>query len=62
MSNSRARRHYRVAEREAEQAPHKGTFITNEKKSKLFVGLGLLAAFLYIDGLVMGYLFGKRRG
>ncbi|MCL2620408.1 MAG: hypothetical protein FWD97_05715 [Defluviitaleaceae bacterium] len=57
-----ARKHYRVAQKEAAATPH----VHMEKFRKhgkrfLLVGFGLLIA-VWLEGLLVGYLIGKNRG
>jgi len=60
MANYKARRHYRVAEKEMAQAPSKGTFVPDDKKNKLIALFVAVVLLTYFKGLFLGYLFGKK--
>lgn len=60
MSSVRGRRHYRVAQKEVEQAPQKGTFVKNEDKHKLCICALLFVMIVFIKGFVIGYLLGRQ--
>lgn len=54
-----ARRHYRVVKKEIEQSPAKGIFIPNKAKPKLAaIGISIMI-FVFLKGLLLGYLAGK---
>ncbi len=60
MSGSKSRRHYRVAQREAEQSPSKGTFVPNEKRNTL-LAIGLVVLFMtYVSGVMFGYFISSK--
>lgn len=53
------RRHYRVAEREAEQNPSRGIFVPNKKRPKFMVIAAIALAVAFINGLITGLLISK---
>ena len=53
------RRHYRVAQREAQHKPARGIFISNKKKSKVAVIASVILAAAFIKGILIGCLITK---
>ena len=52
MRYARPTRHYRVAEKQVQQNPYKGTFIPNGDKTKL--GIFAAGVLLFVLGLLIG--------
>ncbi|NLJ88308.1 MAG: hypothetical protein GX327_05930 [Epulopiscium sp.] len=59
MNLKTKQRHYRVAQKEIEQAPNKGVFIENDKKQLYTIFAGVILVFTFIQGLVIGYFIGR---
>lgn len=58
MAGSKNRKHYRVAQREIENAPNRPAAKCKKKKMLAITILGILVAFL--SGAVLGYVCGSR--
>ena len=58
------RKHYRVAQKEAECAPRNPARIEKIKKYHKKAGIAILVflVFCWVEGFVIGYLIGKRNG
>lgn len=59
MAYARTRKHYRVAKKEAETAPNKGIFISNEHKKKGLIILSVFIAVVFVKGFLFGYIAGR---
>ncbi|WP_317367618.1 hypothetical protein [uncultured Tyzzerella sp.] len=55
-----AKKHYRAFKKQLELTSPKGTFITNDQKSKLFILSAVLLALVFFKGLFLGYILGKK--
>lgn len=55
-----AKKHYRAFKKQLEVTSPKGTFITNNQKSKLMMLSAIFLGLIFIKGLFLGYILGKR--
>ncbi len=55
-----AKKHYRAFKKQLEITSPKGTFITNNQKSKLMILGAIFLGLIFIKGLFLGYILGKR--
>lgn len=55
-----AKKHYRASRRQLEVTSPKGTFIPNNQKSKLITLSCIIVGLIFIKGLLLGYLMGRR--
>lgn len=55
-----AKKHYRAFKKQLEVNSPKGTFITNNQKSKLMILSAIFLGLIFIKGLFLGYILGKR--
>lgn len=55
-----AKKHYRAFKKQLEVTSPKGTFITNNQKSKLMILSAIFLGLIFIKGLFLGYILGKR--
>ena len=55
-----AKKHYRAFKKQLEITSPKGTFITNNQKSKLMILGSIFISLIFIKGLFLGYILGKR--
>nr|WP_317357590.1 hypothetical protein [uncultured Tyzzerella sp.] len=55
-----AKKHYRAFKKQLELTSPKGTFITNDQKSKLMILSAVLIGLVFIKGLFLGYILGKK--
>lgn len=55
-----AKKHYRAFKKQLELTSPKGTFITNDQKSKLMILSAVLIGLVFIKGLFLGFILGKR--
>ena len=55
-----AKKHYRAFKKQLEVNSPKGTFITNNQKSKLMILSATFLGLIFIKGLFLGYILGKR--
>ncbi len=55
-----AKKHYRAFKKQLELTSPKGTFITNNQKSKLMILSVIFLALVFVKGLFLGYILGKR--
>ena len=55
-----AKKHYRAFKKQLEITSPKGTFITNNQKSKLMILSAIFLGLIFIKGLFLGYILGKR--
>lgn len=55
-----AKKHYRAFKKQLEVTSPKGTFITNNQKSKLMVLSAIFLGLVFVKGLFLGYILGKR--
>lgn len=60
MRYARPVRHYRVAEKQVQQNPYKGTFIPNKDKARLGIFAAGIGALLFILGLLIGAVANNR--
>lgn len=59
MRYARPTRHYRVAEKQIEQSPLKGTYITNKDKPKIAAAAGVVGVLVFLLGLLLGVLIDR---
>ena len=55
-----AKKHYRAFKKQLEVTSPKGTFIPNNQKSKLITISCVIVGLIFIKGLLLGYIFGRR--
>ena len=55
-----AKKHYRAFKKQLEFTSPKGTFITNDQKSKLAILSSVFIVLIFLKGLFLGYILGKR--
>lgn len=55
-----AKKHYRAFKKQLEVTSPKGTFITNNQKSKLMMLSAIFLGLVFVKGLFLGYILGKR--
>ncbi len=55
-----AKKHYRAFKKQLELTSPKGTFVTNDQKSKLMILSVVFLALIFVKGLFLGYILGKR--
>ncbi|WP_250278703.1 hypothetical protein [[Clostridium] colinum] len=55
-----AKKHYRAFKKQLELTSPKGTFITNNQKSKLMMLSAIFVGLMFIKGLFLGYILGRR--
>ena len=57
-----ARKHYRAMKKQVQQTPGKGTgiFIPKKKKNQFFGAIALFSALLFVHGILIGYIVGKK--
>ncbi|MBS5793850.1 MAG: hypothetical protein ACLUCH_08415 [Lachnospirales bacterium] len=55
-----AKKHYRAFKKQLELTSPKGTFITNDQKSKLAILSAVFIVLIFLKGLFLGYILGKR--
>ncbi len=62
MARNSRRRHYRVAENEAKQsvAVRNGLYLSKEKIVQYSLLAGIFVVLVFIKGLILGYLSGKK--
>lgn len=58
-ARAKAKKHYRVVQKKIAQAPSKGIFISNCKKNKCLLFGAAALIFVFIKGVLLGYLLGK---
>lgn len=59
MRSESKKRHYRVAQKQVEQAPSKGVFIANEKKNQYILFAIGMFLIIFIKGFIIGYLVAR---
>ena len=55
-----AKKHYRAFKKQLEITSPKGTFIPNNQKSKLKILSVVFLSLIFLKGLFLGYILGKR--
>mgnify|MGYP001622853758 CR=1 FL=1 len=55
-----AKKHYRAFKKQLELTSPKGTFVTNDQKSKLMILSVIFLSLIFIKGLFLGYILGKK--
>lgn len=55
-----AKKHYRAFKKQLEVTSPKGTFIPNNQKSKLITISCVIVGLMFIKGLLLGYILGRR--
>lgn len=55
-----AKKHYRAFKKQLEVTSPKGTFIPNNQKSKLITISCVIVGLIFIKGLLLGYILGRR--
>lgn len=56
-----AKKHYRAFKKQLEVTSPKGTFIPNHQKSKLITLSCIIVALLFIKGILLGYIIGRKK-
>lgn len=55
-----AKKHYRAFKKQLEVTSPKGVFITNNQKSKLCILTVVIAVLLFLKGIFLGYILGRK--
>lgn len=55
-----AKKHYRAFKKQLEITSPKGTFIANKQKPKLITLSTIFLFLIFIQGLFLGYILGKK--
>ncbi len=59
MAYARARRHYRVAQEQAQQTYQRGVFIPDDKKTMVGALIVVAALVVLVKGILLGLFFSR---